>query len=177
MIRDVVRLSGVIAGEHRRALDPTVFDGAVLCQDTMAKVTTQMRRVRMLVPELEPYQVFVHEENIAGDQLPAAYETKPTSLDRTHLIAPTRSSIPSPATLNIGHPGRRSAVNSLGVSPVLTVVLGSMRTTSAPSTDTGWWCTPRATTYSCPGPSVMSPSSRRMVSEPFSTRKTSSVSG
>jgi len=30
VVRDVVRLSGVIAGEHRRALDPTVFDGAVL---------------------------------------------------------------------------------------------------------------------------------------------------
>jgi len=42
----------------------------------------------------------------------------------------------------------------------------SMRTTSAPPADTGWWCTPRGTTYSCPGPKVTSSSSKRMVSVP-----------
>ena len=59
VVRDMVRLSGVIAGKHpgviagkhRRALDPAVFDGAVQRQDTMTMVTSQ-RRVRMLVPEL-----------------------------------------------------------------------------------------------------------------------------
>jgi len=39
-------------------------------------------------------------------------------------------------------PGTGPAVRWLGVSAVLTVALGSMRTTSAPSVDTGWCCTP-----------------------------------
>jgi hypothetical protein len=41
---------------------------------------------------------------------------------------------------------RRAAVRSLGVSPVLTVSLGSTSRTSAPSADTGWCRTPLGTT-------------------------------
>ena len=48
------------------------------------------------------------------------------------------------------------------------VALGSMRSTSAPSAETGWWCTPRGTTYSWTGPRVNSASSKRMVSDPAS---------
>jgi len=61
---------------------------------------TQMNRVHILGPER--HQVFVHEENLAGDRPPAAYKTEPTSLGATHLIASTRSSSSNPATLTIG---------------------------------------------------------------------------
>ena len=38
-------------------------------------------------------------------------------------------------------------VSSLGVSPVLTVALGSIKRSSAPDAEDGWWGTPRGTTY------------------------------
>ncbi|MCU1495870.1 MAG: family transposase [Acidimicrobiaceae bacterium] len=73
-VRDVVRLSGVIAAKHRRALDSTVLDDAVQRQDTITMLVTQMRRVRKLIPEL--HGVFVHEENLKGGRPPADYEDR-----------------------------------------------------------------------------------------------------
>ena len=73
-VRDVVSASGAIAGKHRRALDSTVLDDAVQRQDTITMITTQMRRVRKLVPELT--RVFVHEENLQGGRPPADYEDR-----------------------------------------------------------------------------------------------------
>jgi hypothetical protein len=78
-VRDVVSASAVIAGKHRRALDSTVLDDAVQ-QDTMTvMIVTQMRRVRKFAPEL--HGVFIHEENLAGDRLPADYEDR-ADIDR-----------------------------------------------------------------------------------------------
>lgn len=42
VVRDVVRLSGAIAKEDRRAQDLALSDDAIQCQVTMTKVTTQM---------------------------------------------------------------------------------------------------------------------------------------
>jgi IS5 family transposase len=78
-VRDVVRLSGVIAGKYRRALDSTVLDDAVARQDTITMIVAQMRRVRKLVPEL--HGIFVHEENLAGGRPPADYEDR-ADIDR-----------------------------------------------------------------------------------------------
>ena len=78
-VRDVVKGSGVIAGKHRRALDSTVLDDAVARQDTITMITTQMRRVRKLLPEL--HGVFVHEENLEGRRPPCDYEDR-ADIDR-----------------------------------------------------------------------------------------------
>ena len=67
-VRAVVNESGVIAGKHRRALDSTVLDDAVQRQDTMTLITSQIRRVRKLVPELS--HIYVHEENLGGGRPP-----------------------------------------------------------------------------------------------------------
>ncbi len=61
-IRSVITESGVLAGKTRRALDSTVLDDAVARQDTITMVTTQIRRVRRLIPELAP--VWVREHNL-----------------------------------------------------------------------------------------------------------------
>jgi len=73
-VRSVVNESGVIAGKHRRALDSTVLDDAVQRQDTMTLLTSQIRRVRKLVPELD--HVYVHEENLAGGRPPCDFEDR-----------------------------------------------------------------------------------------------------
>ena len=74
VVRAVVNESGVIAGKHRRALDSTVLDDAVQRQDTMTLITSQIRRVRKLVPELG--HIYVHEENLAGGRPPCDFEDR-----------------------------------------------------------------------------------------------------
>src|SRR5215207_715337 len=59
------------------------------------------------------------------------------------LLTPPRT---SPPCRGFSQTTRRSAVSSPGESPVLGVSVGDMRTTSAPPSDTGWWCTPRGMT-------------------------------
>ena len=61
-VRDLVALSGAVAGRDRRVLDSTVLDDAVARQDTVTMVTVQMRRVRKLVPALG--EVPVRERNL-----------------------------------------------------------------------------------------------------------------
>ena len=61
-VRELIALSGAVAGRDRRVLDSTVLDDAVARQDTVTMVTVQMRRVRKLVPELG--EVPVRERNL-----------------------------------------------------------------------------------------------------------------
>ena len=61
-VRELIALSGAVAGRNRRVLDSTVLDDAVARQDTVTMVTVQMRRVRKLVGELG--EVPVRERNL-----------------------------------------------------------------------------------------------------------------
>lgn len=49
-VRAVVAATGVLAGKHRRALDPTVLDDAVATQDTVTQLIAALRRVIREVP-------------------------------------------------------------------------------------------------------------------------------
>ena len=74
-VRAVVNESGVIANKHRRALDSTVLDDAVQRQDTISLLTSQIRRVRKLVPELAD-RVYVHEHNLTTGRPPCDFEDR-----------------------------------------------------------------------------------------------------
>lgn len=53
IVSEVVKGTGLLSGKKRRALDSTVLSDAVLTQDTFMQLTSQIRRVRKLIPELE----------------------------------------------------------------------------------------------------------------------------
>jgi hypothetical protein len=67
-VRAVMDSSKVISGKTRRALDSTVLDDAVLRQDTVDMLVTQIRRVRRLIPEF--VSVPVREHNLEGPGRP-----------------------------------------------------------------------------------------------------------
>jgi IS5 family transposase len=73
IVRKVIGETGVIAKRNRRALDSTVLDDAVQRQDTITLLTSQIRRVRKLVPELAE-KVFVREHNLEGGRPPCDFE-------------------------------------------------------------------------------------------------------
>jgi len=50
-VRDVVTVTGAVAGKQRRALDSTVLDDAVARQDTVTQLIAAIRRVGREVPE------------------------------------------------------------------------------------------------------------------------------
>lgn len=79
-VRELIRASGAIKGRTRRALDSTVLDDAVARQDTIDMLTTQIRRVRRLIPELQ--KVPVREDNIAGTGRPPCDWNDPADIDR-----------------------------------------------------------------------------------------------
>jgi len=60
-VRAVVAESGVIAGKHRRALDSTVLDDAVVRQDAIMQLVAQIRRVRRAVPEAKALELAAHD--------------------------------------------------------------------------------------------------------------------
>jgi len=72
-VRAVVESAGVLKKKHRRALDSTVLDDAVQRQDTISLITSQMRRVRKLVPELRD-KVYVREHNLLPGRPPCDFE-------------------------------------------------------------------------------------------------------
>jgi IS5 family transposase len=51
----------VIAGKHRRALDSTVLDDAVVRQDAIMQLVAQIRRVRRAVPQARALQLAAHD--------------------------------------------------------------------------------------------------------------------
>lgn len=71
-VRQVVAASGVLAGKTRRALDSTVLDDAVQRQDTVTLLTSAIRRVRKLIPELA--EVWVREHNLEGGRPPCDWD-------------------------------------------------------------------------------------------------------
>ena len=60
-VRAVITESGAIAGKHRRALDSTVLDDAVVRQDTVMQLVAQIRRVRRLVTEAKALELAAHD--------------------------------------------------------------------------------------------------------------------
>jgi IS5 family transposase len=60
-VRQVVAESGAVAGKHRRALDSTVLDDAVVRQDAVMQLVAQIRRVRRLVPEAKALELSAHD--------------------------------------------------------------------------------------------------------------------
>jgi len=60
-VRSVVSQSGAIAGKHRRALDSTVLDDAVVRQDAIMQLVAQIRRVRRAVPQAKALELVAHD--------------------------------------------------------------------------------------------------------------------
>ena len=60
-VRQVVAESGAVAGKHRRALDSTALDDAVVRQDALMQLVAQIRRVRRLVPEAKALELSTHD--------------------------------------------------------------------------------------------------------------------
>jgi IS5 family transposase len=60
-VRAVIAQSGAIAGKHRRALDSTVLDDAVVRQDTVMQLVAQIRRVRRVIPEARALVLGAHD--------------------------------------------------------------------------------------------------------------------
>jgi hypothetical protein len=68
-VRQVVAATGVLKGEHRRALDSTVLDDAVATQDTVTQLIAAIRRVIREVPgaaEVAAVQCTAHDYRDPG---------------------------------------------------------------------------------------------------------------
>jgi Transposase DDE domain/Transposase domain (DUF772) len=85
-VRAVIAETGLLATRHRRALDSTVLDDAVIRQDAIMQLVAQIRRVRRLVPEAKVLALTAHDyDNDAGKPAcawndPAAIDTVVTAL-------------------------------------------------------------------------------------------------
>jgi hypothetical protein len=60
-VRAVITETGVLATRHRRALDSTVLDDAVIRQDAIMQLVAQIRRVRRVVPEAKALALAAHD--------------------------------------------------------------------------------------------------------------------
>ena len=49
-VREVISVTGVLAGKTRRALDSTLLDDAVATQDTVTQLISAIRRARRQIP-------------------------------------------------------------------------------------------------------------------------------
>ena len=65
-VREVVTVTGVLAGKTRRALDSTLLDDAVATQDTVTQLIAAIRRVRRLVPAAGAVALSGHDYDSAG---------------------------------------------------------------------------------------------------------------
>ncbi len=61
-VRRVVDQTGVLSGRTRRVLDSTVLDDAVVTQDTVTMITSQIRKCRRLIPQAREV-VLSHDYN------------------------------------------------------------------------------------------------------------------
>jgi len=71
-VRAVIAQSGAMTGKHRRALDSTVLDDAVVRQDAIMQLVAQIRRVRRLVPEAKALDVGTLNARIHGGKIQLA---------------------------------------------------------------------------------------------------------
>jgi len=60
-VREVIAASRALEGKHRRALDSTVLDDAVVRQDAIMQLVAQIRRVRRLIPEAKTLGLAAHD--------------------------------------------------------------------------------------------------------------------
>ena len=60
-VREVVSACGVLANKGRRALDSTILDDAVVTQDTVTMISSQIRRCRRLIPEAADLVLVAHD--------------------------------------------------------------------------------------------------------------------
>jgi IS5 family transposase len=72
-VKNVALKSGAIAKKNRRALDSTVLEDAVQRQDTISLISSQIRRVRKLVPELAE-KIYVRHHNLVPGRPPCDWE-------------------------------------------------------------------------------------------------------
>lgn len=73
-VRAVVSETGVLAGKRRRALDSTVLDDAVIRQDAIMQLVTQIRRVRRCVPEAKALTLAAHDYDNDPGKPPCAWD-------------------------------------------------------------------------------------------------------
>jgi IS5 family transposase len=75
-VRAVIAQSGALTGKHRRALDSTVLDDAVVRQDAIMQLVAQIRRVRRLVPEAKALELAAHDYDGDPGKPPCAWDDR-----------------------------------------------------------------------------------------------------
>lgn len=65
-VREVISVTGVLAGKTRRALDSTLLDDAVATQDTVTQLISAIRRARRQIPAAVTVAVDAHDYDTAG---------------------------------------------------------------------------------------------------------------
>jgi IS5 family transposase len=60
-VRVVVAETGILKGKSRRALDSTVLDDAVIRQDAIMQLVSQIRRVRRMIPKAKALVLTAHD--------------------------------------------------------------------------------------------------------------------
>lgn len=112
-VRELIALSGVLAGRARRVLDSTVLDDAVARQDTVTMLGVQIRRVVKLVPQLG--DVPVRERNL-GTGGPVVDWDDPDDVERlvSELVDDALDLIGAAGDLDLD-PAQADAVGLLGL--------------------------------------------------------------
>ena len=79
-VRAVINETGLLAKRHRRALDSTVLDDAVIRQDAIMQLVAQIRRVRRLVPGAKALTLTAHDYDHDAGKPPCAWDD-PAAID------------------------------------------------------------------------------------------------
>jgi IS5 family transposase len=75
-VRAVISETGLLAKRHRRALDSTVLDDAVIRQDAILQLVAQIRRVRRLVPAAKTLTLAGHDYDHDPGKPPCAWDDR-----------------------------------------------------------------------------------------------------
>lgn len=79
-VRAVINETGLLAKRHRRALDSTVLDDAVIRQDAIMQLVAQIRRVRRVVPAAKALTLTAHDYDHDPGKPPCAWDD-PAAID------------------------------------------------------------------------------------------------